>query len=255
MSSHYRSDVDGLRAVSILLVVMFHAFPALLPGGYLGVDVFFVISGFLITDLMLRRAAQGFSSLGEFYARRVRRLFPALLAVTVACLVFGWFALLPGEYAQLGRHALAASVFVPNVAFWSEAGYWDTASRLKPLLHLWSLGVEEQFYLVWPALVLLLGRTRLPFPAWVLPVAAISFAANLYAANADPAAAFFLPQFRIWELMLGGLLAHRNFSPAAQQPSSPPAQSTFRPAQVPTWTGCRTGRVCWRARSRSRAWR
>jgi peptidoglycan/LPS O-acetylase OafA/YrhL len=194
MTLEYRPDIDGLRAVSILLVVVFHAFPALLPDGYLGVDVFFVISGYLITSLILRESERGRFRFTTFYARRVRRLFPALFLVTLACLAFGWFALLPEEYAQLGKHAFWGSLFLPNLAFWSEAGYWDTASESKPLLHLWSLGVEEQFYLVWPGALLLLRRESLA--RWMIPLALVSFGAALWAARFDPDGVFFLPHFR-----------------------------------------------------------
>jgi peptidoglycan/LPS O-acetylase OafA/YrhL len=141
----YRPDVDGLRAVAVLAVLAFHAFPEALPGGFVGVDVFFVISGFLISGLILQGLQHGTFSFADFYWRRVRRIFPALVLVLAACLALGWLVLLPDEYSQLGKHVAAGAAFVSNIVLWREAGYFDVAAALKPLLHLWSLGVEEQF--------------------------------------------------------------------------------------------------------------
>src|SRR5690606_33523639 len=152
----WRADVDGLRAVAVLAVVAYHAFPGLVPGGFVGVDVFFVISGFLITALLRDElAAGGRIRLGHFYVRRIRRLFPALVLVLAACLAAGWWLLVPADYAALGRHAAASAGFLANLAFWLEADYFAPAADTLPLLHLWSLGVEEQFYLAWPLLLLL----------------------------------------------------------------------------------------------------
>ncbi|WP_457831231.1 acyltransferase family protein, partial [Staphylococcus aureus] len=137
----YRSDIDGLRAIAVLLVVSFHAFPAAIKGGFVGVDIFFVISGFLIISILLN--AQHLD-LKDFYRRRILRIFPALSVVLGVCLVGGWALLLSGEFKQLGKHVVAGSAFFANLAFWSEAGYFDAAADTKPLLHLWSLGVEEQ---------------------------------------------------------------------------------------------------------------
>jgi peptidoglycan/LPS O-acetylase OafA/YrhL len=143
----YRADIDGLRAVAVLSVVGFHAFPTWMRGGYAGVDVFFVISGFLISTIIFEGLQRDAFSFVEFYARRVRRIFPALLLVLATCYVLGWFALLPSEYAQLGKHMAAGAGFVANLVLWGEAGYFDNAAETKPLLHLWSLGIEEQFYI------------------------------------------------------------------------------------------------------------
>ena len=160
-SSHgdYRRDIDGLRAVAVLAVVMFHAFPQILPGGFVGVDVFFVISGYLISGILFSDLQRGQFTYREFYVRRMRRIFPALALVLLACLVFGWLVLLDAEYRQLGGHAAAGAGFIANLALWRESGYFDTAAELKPLLHLWSLGIEEQFYFVWP-FALALAWTR-----------------------------------------------------------------------------------------------
>lgn len=205
-ATHYRADIDGLRAFSIIAVVIYHAFPAVLPGGFIGVDIFFVISGYLITGIILRGTAAGRFSLGGFYRRRIQRILPALIPVLFGCLALGYFALLPYEYASLGRHTAAASVFVPNILFWTEAGYFDTESKLKPLLHLWSLGVEEQFYLLWPLCLVAAARARIGSGILLCALLAGSFAASVLLTG-DSAASFFLPQFRIWELLLGGLLA------------------------------------------------
>jgi len=204
---NYRPDIDGLRAVAVLAVVLFHAFPTLVPGGYVGVDIFFVISGFLITGILLAEVRQGSFSVLRFYIRRARRLFPALCVVLLAVLAFGWFTLLPAEYAQLGKHVLAGAGFVSNIVLWREAGYFDINSELKPLLHLWSLGVEEQYYLLWPLLVLLLARHARLFLLATLLLAVASFALNVHWLDRLPTLTFYLPITRFWELLLGGLLA------------------------------------------------
>ncbi|MGC2165385.1 MAG: acyltransferase, partial [Gallionella sp.] len=144
----YRTDIDGLRAIAVLCVIGFHAFPNWLKGGFVGVDIFFVISGFLISSIIVNSLDQGTFSFAEFYARRVKRIFPALILVMASCFVFGWFALLPDEYKQLGKHIASGATFISNFTFWQEAGYFDKSTDSKPLLHLWSLGIEEQFYIV-----------------------------------------------------------------------------------------------------------
>jgi peptidoglycan/LPS O-acetylase OafA/YrhL len=204
----YRPDVDGLRAVAVLAVLAFHAFPDAAPGGFAGVDVFFVISGFLISGIIFEGLRQGTFSFADFYWRRIRRIFPALVLVLAACLALGWLVLLPDEYSQLGKHVAAGAAFMSNIALWREAGYFDTAAELKPLLHLWSLGVEEQYYLVWP-LLLFLFRKRPEQMLWmIVALAAISFTANVWLTAAKPGAAFFLPVGRFWELLAGSLLAY-----------------------------------------------
>jgi peptidoglycan/LPS O-acetylase OafA/YrhL len=157
----YRSDIDGLRAVAVLSVVVFHAFPDWLQGGFIGVDIFFVISGYLISTILFENLERGTFSFQEFYVRRIKRIFPALLLVLVACLVFGWFALYPDEYQQLGTHLAAGAGFLANFIFWGESGYFDNAADTKPLLHLWSLGIEEQFYIVWPLLLWLAWKRKI----------------------------------------------------------------------------------------------
>ncbi len=204
----YRAYIDGLRAVAVLAVLVFHAFPQALPGGYAGVDVFFVISGFLISGIILTDLRENTFSFIEFYRRRIRRIFPALALVICSCMVFGWLALLPGDFHLLGANVAASAVFSSNFELWSESGYFDTAAELKPLLHLWSLGVEEQYYLLWPlALVLFCGRLRRIHSLMILIVVG-SFAINLFLAIREPSAAFYFPVSRFWELMLGSGIAY-----------------------------------------------
>jgi peptidoglycan/LPS O-acetylase OafA/YrhL len=202
----YRPHIDGLRAVAVLTVVGFHAFPYWIKGGFVGVDVFFVISGFLISTILFENLAAGTFSFRTFYARRVRRIFPALALVLSACLVAGWFSLLADEYEQLGKHAAAGAAFVSNLALWSESGYFDNAAETKPLLHLWSLGIEEQFYLAWPLLVWLAWKRRLVLPL-LAGLALASFALNIRGIGQDPVRTFYLPFTRFWELLAGALLA------------------------------------------------
>lgn len=208
-SASYRADIDGLRAVAVLAVVLYHAFPARLPGGFVGVDVFFVISGYLITRIVQGRLEQGRFSFADFYIRRVRRIFPALCVVLAATLVAGWVLLLPGELQALGGHALAAAGFVANIAFWADIGYFDPAAETKPLLHLWSLGIEEQFYLLWPLLLWWAWRGRRPLWVVAAVVAGLSFLVNLLTVSGWPDLAFYFPHTRVWELATGALLALR----------------------------------------------
>jgi peptidoglycan/LPS O-acetylase OafA/YrhL len=203
----YRPDIDGLRAIAVLAVVGFHAFPRLDPGGFVGVDIFFVISGFLISTIILAKLASHSFSFQDFYARRARRIFPALLAVLAACLVAGWVLLLPFEYKELGKQIVGAAGFASNFLLWHEAGYFDASGEAKPLLHLWSLGVEEQFYLLWPLLLFFSRGRRGLMLAGTALLALASFAYSLHATHHAPGAAFFSPASRWWELMAGGLLA------------------------------------------------
>ncbi|WP_373921709.1 acyltransferase family protein [Undibacterium cyanobacteriorum] len=188
---------------------MYHAFPKLLPSGFIGVDIFFVISGFLITSIIVKEMALSHFSIFEFYGRRIRRIFPALLLVTFTVYALGWRSLLPSEYQQLGKHMAGSALFGANIVYWLESGYFDVASQLKPLLHLWSLGVEEQFYVVWPLVLLasLKLKIRPLFP--ILFLALCSFVANIVLIQTDPLQTFFLPHTRAWELAIGGLVALR----------------------------------------------
>lgn len=203
----YRPDIDGLRAIAVLSVVVFHAFPTLLPGGFVGVDIFFVLSGYLITSILQRGLENGSFGFADFYSRRVRRIFPVLLLVLVACLVAGWQVLLANEYAQLGRHIAAGAGFLSNFALWAESGYFDTASDAKPLLHLWSLGIEEQFYIAWPLLMWGAYKLHIRFYWMACSVLLVSFAWNIGSVGTDPVSAFYMPHSRIWELLVGAVLA------------------------------------------------
>jgi peptidoglycan/LPS O-acetylase OafA/YrhL len=207
----YRPDIDGLRAVAVLAVVAFHAFPLALSGGFAGVDVFFVISGYLITGLLCRAHEAGRFSLASFYAARVRRIFPALALVLAAVLALGWHGMLDMEFRALGKHTFAGAGFLANFSLWGEAGYFDTQAELKPLLHLWSLGIEEQFYLAWPLLLALLWRRTRRLAAWIAVLGAASFALDLAFVDStrDAArdAAFYSPATRAWELLAGAWLA------------------------------------------------
>ncbi len=207
MHPKYRPDIDGLRAVAVGSVLAYHAFPSLLPGGFIGVDIFFVISGFLITTILLQSLAAGDFSYRDFYARRIRRIFPALVLVLLATLAFGWYVLLPGEFSQLGKQTTGGAAFFANLVFLGEAGYFDATAETKPLLHLWSLGIEEQFYIFWPLLLGLAWRKRWPILRVTLAVAALSFLVNVLTVQPHRAAAFYSPLSRAWELMAGGLLA------------------------------------------------
>jgi peptidoglycan/LPS O-acetylase OafA/YrhL len=215
--SGYRPDIDGLRAVAVLSVVIFHAFPGLLRGGFVGVDIFFVISGFLISTILIGNLRRGRFSLAEFYGRRVRRIFPALLLVLIASEALGWFTLLADEYQQLGRHIAGGAGFVSNFVLWGESGYFDSAAESKPLLHLWSLGIEEQFYIVWPLLLWAAWKSRVNLLLATAAIGLASFALNMATVGDDTIAAFYSPQTRFWELLVGAGLAcaaaHKN--PAA----------------------------------------
>lgn len=176
----YRPDIDGLRAIAILSVIGFHAFPFLVQGGFIGVDIFFVISGFLISTIIFGSLERGNFSFVEFYIRRINRIFPALLLVLITCFAFGWFVLLSDEYKQLGKHIAGGAGFISNFIFWNESGYFDNVAEAKPLLHLWSLGVEEQFYIIWPLLLWLAWKRHLNLLSIAIIVAVISFALNIY---------------------------------------------------------------------------
>ena len=204
----YRPDIDGLRAIAVLSVVLYHAFPFLCPGGIIGVDIFFVISGFLISAIIFENLERGTFSFLEFYSRRIRRIFPTLLLVLAGSYAFGWIALFADEYRQLSKHIAAGAGFVSNFVLWDESGYFDNSAATKPLLHLWSLGVEEQFYIIWPLTLWIAWRGRMNFLGITILVGAISFYLNVSEVNSNPVAAFFSPQTRFWELMTGAVLAH-----------------------------------------------
>lgn len=204
----YRADIDGLRAIAVLSVVGFHAFPVWFKGGFIGVDVFFVISGYLISSIIFSGLDQGSFSFMEFYSRRIKRIFPALALVLAACYVSGWFILLPGEYKQLGKHIASGAGFVSNFALWGEAGYFDIASVTKPLLHLWSLGVEEQFYIAWPLLLYWVWKLKSNLLGLTALIAIASFWLNISKVHSDAVGTFYSPLARFWELLAGSTLAY-----------------------------------------------
>ena len=204
----YRADIDGLRAIAVLSVVGFHAFPKVVHGGFIGVDIFFVVSGFLISTILFGSLERNSFSFIEFYSRRIRRIFPALLVVLIAAFTAGWFVLLSDEYKQFGKHLAGGAGFVSNLVLWKESGYFDNAAETKPLLHLWSLGIEEQFYIAWPFLLWAAWKSKVNLLAITATIAVVSFAVNMNRAYSDSVAAFYSPQTRFWELLIGGGLAY-----------------------------------------------
>lgn len=203
-----------MRSIAIGSVVLYHAGFQVFSGGFVGVDIFFVISGFLITSGLLKDAAGDGISIARFYVRRIRRIVPAYLSVVLACLVAGAFVLLPSEYLGLSRSALAASLFAANINAWSETGYFSGSAISHPLLHMWSLAVEEQYYLVWPVLLMVFFRLRRHtafsghwLPALIVMAIIVSLAASEAMLTYSAKTAFYMAPLRAWELLLGSLLA------------------------------------------------
>ena len=204
----YRADIDGLRAIAVLSVLGFHAFPTVFKSGFIGVDIFFVISGFLISTIIFNGLASGSFSFLDFYGRRIKRIFPALLLVLVCSFVIGWFVLLPEELKQLGKHIAVGAGFGSNFVLLSESGYFDNLSDAKPLLHLWSLGIEEQFYLIWPLVLFFAWKMNKNFFAIIALIGAISFILNVSRIHQHAVSVFYEPQSRFWELLIGSALAY-----------------------------------------------
>lgn len=202
--AHIRLDIQGLRAIAVGAVVLFHAFPSLLPGGFVGVDIFFVISGYLISGILYREITTHRFSMMMFYRKRIRRIFPALFIVLIATLACGAILLPPASFMALARNTISTSLFVSNVDFYLSSGYFDSAAELRPLLHTWSLSVEEQFYIVFPLiLVILIGRA----PALLIPAIILAFTVALglseWGAGRSPTGAYFLSPFRAFEFLIG----------------------------------------------------
>lgn len=232
----YRADIDGLRAIAVGVVVLYHAFPVQFPGGFIGVDVFFVISGFLISQILFARVAAGTSALLDFYARRVRRIFPALIVVLVAVLVSAQWLFARELTRAIGLHVAAGAGFVANLLSAAQSGYFDDTAVRKPLLHLWSLGIEEQFYLVWPFVIVAIARFRRQAP-WILGgIAVASFAANLWTVGDPAGIAFYWPMMRVWQFVAGAYLAYRSstFAP-------PAGQTRWTAVQQPGWVATAVG--------------
>lgn len=209
MSFHpkYRPDIDGLRAIAVLLVVGFHAFGV--AAGFIGVDIFFVISGYLISSILFTDFQRDQLSIIDFYRRRIKRIFPALLVVLLFCFALGWFTLLADEFLSLNKHIAAGLAFISNLVLLGESGYFDSASNTKILLHLWSLGIEEQFYIFWPLLLILFCKLKRNIGVLLWILLAVSFLLNIAFINGYPSATFYLPFTRIWELLIGAALAYR----------------------------------------------
>jgi peptidoglycan/LPS O-acetylase OafA/YrhL len=202
-----RRDIEGLRALAVISVLINHAFPNALPGGFVGVDIFFVISGYLIGRHLLQDIQAGRLSILGFYAKRARRIFPALALVLIAVWGVGWLVLSATELSILGQHIVASAFFSNNILLWSESGYFDVAALDKPLLHLWSLGIEEQFYLLVPAMLWLGSKGSAGSVRWVARLGVLSLLATIILSNFDFAASFFLLHTRFWELAAGVILA------------------------------------------------
>ncbi|MHC8397570.1 acyltransferase family protein [Pseudomonas sp. LB3P93] len=203
----YRRDIDGLRAIAVIAVVLFHFGVPGFTGGFVGVDVFFVISGYLITSIIWNQRQAGRFSFVDFWARRARRILPALFAMIIAVLAVGWFLLAPKDYEELGRSVRYQVMFVSNILFMRQDGYFDVASDLKPLLHTWSLAVEEQFYIVFPLLLTLLSSRLKYWRLALFAVLLVSFGLSVWAVAHHPEKAFFLLPMRAWELLAGAMLA------------------------------------------------
>jgi peptidoglycan/LPS O-acetylase OafA/YrhL len=202
-----RPDIDGLRAFAVLSVVLYHAFPNAVRGGYVGVDIFFVISGFLISSILCSEITEHRFSFATFYGRRIRRIFPALAVCLAAVLAYGFVSLTPPELAQLGKHVFFGASFLSNIALWSESGYFDGAASLKPLLHLWSLGIEEQFYILWPPLLWVAFQMKAKVGRLLAVLFLASFTINIALSITNISDDFYLPVSRFWELLAGAGLA------------------------------------------------
>ncbi|NWE19192.1 acyltransferase family protein [Pseudomonas sp. P7548] len=203
----YRRDIDGLRAVAVLAVVLFHFGVPGVTGGFVGVDVFFVISGFLITSIIWRERQAGRFSFVDFWARRARRILPALFVMMAATLAVGWFLLAPKDYEELGRSVHYQVIFTSNLLFSRQHGYFDAASDIKPLLHTWSLAVEEQFYIIFPLLLTLLASRLKHWRLVLFGILLVSFGMSVWAVAHAPQKAFYLLHLRAWELLAGAMLA------------------------------------------------
>jgi len=229
----YRPDIDGLRAVAVISVVIFHAFPGALAGGFAGVDIFFAISGYLISQHIIETLDQGRFSLVDFYVRRIKRIYPALVTVMVATLAAGIALMASGELRQLAADALASVAFVANIYFYLTRDYFSQGASASPLLHLWSLGVEEQYYIIWPVALFVLWRFASRRVATFAIAAAIllSFACSIVLSRTHAIAAFYLPFTRFWELLFGSALAWAQFHAAKR--SAVPASDTVSAARLP----------------------
>lgn len=218
MQVRYRPEIDGLRSVAVVPVILFHAGFESFGGGFVGVDVFFVISGYLITSIILAELAAGSFSVANFYERRARRILPALFLVMAASSAMAWAVLFPSDLESFSRSLIATALFSSNFLFWSQTGYFDTTAELKPLLHTWSLAVEEQYYILFPLFIMTIwGLARSKTAVALALLAVLSLLTAEWGTWHHPEAAFFLLPFRLWELALGALSSvylsehHRRF--------------------------------------------
>jgi peptidoglycan/LPS O-acetylase OafA/YrhL len=202
----YRREIDGLRALAVIPVILAHAGIEIFSGGFVGVDIFFVISGYLITTIILDELEQGDFTIVKFYERRARRILPALFVVMFATTIVGYFLLMPDEYKNLGQSLVATSLFSNNVLLGITSGYWDLASEFKPLLHTWSLGVEEQYYIFTPIVLMLawkLSKKSIPLLLWIIFAKSLLF--SIWFVYISPDWAFYILPTRAWELAIGGI--------------------------------------------------
>lgn len=204
----YQAEIDGLRTIAVVPVILYHAGVPYLDGGFIGVDVFFVISGFLITTILVHDLEAGQYLLLKFYERRARRILPALGVVVLACLPFAWAWMLADQLRDFGQSVVATSLFASNILFWFEAGYFDFGNYTKPLVHTWSLAIEEQFYILFPPLLALAWRFFHNAVFWMcLAIGVVSLGIAQYWSFTAPDAGFYLLPSRAWELMIGVLAA------------------------------------------------
>lgn len=203
----YRPDIDGLRAIAVILVILFHYYPDTIKGGFIGVDIFFVISGYLISKNIFQDINKNRYRLVTFTVRRINRIFPALIVILIFSMILGWFVLLAHEYKQLGKHIFTGGTFTSNIAYWRESGYFDNFSETKPLLHLWSLGVEEQFYILFPFLIFIIRKFNINKVKLIIGMVIFSFYLNIRLGNEFQVLNFYLPIGRMWEMLVGSLLA------------------------------------------------
>jgi peptidoglycan/LPS O-acetylase OafA/YrhL len=219
---HYRREIDGLRTLAVLPVILFHAGFSFFSGGFTGVDIFFVISGFLITSIILEELSVGTFSVVNFYERRARRILPALFLMMAACLPFAWTWLQAGDSKEFSQSLIGVSSFSSNFLFWHLSGYFDTSAELKPLLHTWSLAVEEQYYVFFPLFLSLIWRWGRPVAFGSLCVLALlSLAAAQWGSVHMPSASFFLLPTRGWELLIGSLVAFHLTGPKSSTATPP----------------------------------
>ena len=224
----YRPDIDGLRGIAILSVVIYHTFPQILNGGFIGVDIFFVISGYLITSIITSNLNQATFSFIDFYCRRVARIFPSLIVVLIFSYGCGWLIFSAAEFSQLGKHIASGAGFISNLVLLQEVGYFDNSAETKALLHLWSLAVEEQFYLFSPLIFWLCRKRNIPFSRIIVFLLLLSFSINIFLAKVNLSTDFYSPLSRVWEILIGSLLSQIGINERAK---------LFKFSELISWMG------------------